>query len=110
MGSVPRKGQLGKAFRSSRGILPGVNSGTVDLQYLRAMPLTEEHIDRDGIDRAFDEAVANNGWLIFYGHDVEAAPSPYGCMPQLLRHALDAAARRNIPAVSVANALRRAGA
>src|SRR6202012_2715188 len=71
-GSVLRKGQLRKAFRSSRGILPGVNSGNVDLQYLRAVPLIDQQIDRDGIDRAFDEAVASNGWLIFYGPDVEA--------------------------------------
>ena len=34
-----------ETFRSSRGILPGVNSGTVDLQYLRAMPLIDRHID-----------------------------------------------------------------
>jgi len=108
--SVSRKGQLRKIFRSSRGILPGINSGTVDLQFLRAMPLTEQHIDREGIERAFDEAVASNGWLIFYGHDVEDTPSPYGCSPQLLRHALDAAARRNMPALSVAGALLRAGA
>jgi peptidoglycan/xylan/chitin deacetylase (PgdA/CDA1 family) len=105
-GSVLRKGQLGKLFHSSRGILPGVNSGNVDLQYLRAVPLIDQEIDRDGIDRAFDETAACNGWLIFYGHDVEATPSPYGCSPELLRHALDAAARRNIPALSVANALR----
>jgi hypothetical protein len=108
--SVSRKGQLRKIFRSSRGILPGINSGTVDLQFLRAMPLTEQHIDREGIDCAFDEAVASNGWLIFYSHDVEDTPSPYGCSPQLLHHALDAAARRNVPALSVAGALRRAGA
>jgi peptidoglycan/xylan/chitin deacetylase (PgdA/CDA1 family) len=110
LASVARKGQLRKLFRSSRGVLPGINSGTVDLQYLRAMPLTDEHIDLGGIDRAFDDAVASNGWLIFYSHDVEATPSPYGCTPQLLRHALDVAARRNIPALSVAGALRRAGA
>ena len=110
LASVSRKGQLGRIFRSSRGILPGVNSGIVDLQFLRAMPLTEAHIDRDTIDRAFDEVVAKNGWLIFYSHDVETAPSPYGCTPELLRHALDAAARRNIPALSVAGALQRAGA
>ena len=48
---------------------------------LRSTPLIETDIDRDGIDRAFDEAVASNGWLIFYSHDVEAAPSPYGCSP-----------------------------
>jgi peptidoglycan/xylan/chitin deacetylase (PgdA/CDA1 family) len=109
-GSVLRKRQLGKAFHSSRGILPGVNSGTVDLQYLRAVPLIDGQIDRDGIDRAFDEAVSSNGWLIFYGHDVEATPSPYGCSPELLRHALEAAARRKIPALNVADALRFAGA
>src|SRR6202790_2818461 len=109
LGSLARKRQLSKAFRSSRGIVPGVNSGTVDLHYLRAMPLIEREIERDAVDRAFDEAVAGNGWLIFYSHDVEAAPSPYGCSPALLRHALDAASRRNIPIVSVAEALRRGG-
>ena len=109
LGSVWRKRQLGKRFRSSRGIVPGVNSGTVDLQYLRATPLVDQHIDAEGIDRAFDEALASNGWLIFYGHDVTASPSPYGCSPSLLRHALDAASRRQIPILSVADALRRAG-
>ena len=109
-GSLPRKRQLARRFRSSRGILPGVNSGTVDLHYLRAFPLIEREIDRDGIDRAFNETVTTNGWLIFYSHDVEMAPSPYGCSPSLLRHALEAAARRDIPIVSVAEALRRAGA
>jgi peptidoglycan/xylan/chitin deacetylase (PgdA/CDA1 family) len=110
LGSISRKGQLGKAFHSSRGIVPGINSGTVDLQYLRATPLVEQHLDGDGIERAFDEAIATRGWLIFYGHDVAAAPSPYGCSPSLLRHALDAASRRQIPILSVAHALRQAGA
>jgi peptidoglycan/xylan/chitin deacetylase (PgdA/CDA1 family) len=110
LGSVLRKRQLGKVFHSSRGILPGINSGIVDLQYLRATPLIDLHIDRAAIDRAFDEAIASNGWLIFYSHDVTADPSPYGCTPALLRHALDEALRRNIPILSVANALRKAGA
>jgi peptidoglycan/xylan/chitin deacetylase (PgdA/CDA1 family) len=109
-GSVRRKAQLAKSFRSSRGILPGINRGTVDLQYLRATPLIDKDIDPDGIEGAFDAAVAGNGWLIFYSHDVEPEPSPYGCSPALLRHALEAAARRNIPALSVAEALRFAGA
>jgi hypothetical protein len=110
IGSVWRKGQLGKTFRSSRGIIPGVNSGIADLQFLRATPLIDRDIDFDGIDRAFDEAVARNGWLIFYSHDVAAEPSPYGCSPSLLKHALEAAARRNIQILSVTDALRAAGA
>lgn len=107
--SIWRKDQLSKTFHSSRGILPGVNRGTVDLHFLRATPLIDKDIDRDGIDRVFDEAVAKNGWLIFYGHDVAETPSPYGCSPALLRYALDAASRRNMPMLSVADALRRAG-
>ena len=58
----------------------------------------------------FDEAVAKGGWLIFYSHDVATEPSAYGCTPSLLRHALEAASRRNVPIVSVAEALRWAGA
>ena len=110
LGSVWRKAQLAKTFRSSRSIIPGVNSGVVDLQYLRSTPLIDRNIDRDGIDRAFDALVDTNGWLIFYGHDVTARPSPYGCTPTLLRHALDAAAKRNVAIKTVAGALDAAGA
>jgi peptidoglycan/xylan/chitin deacetylase (PgdA/CDA1 family) len=106
--TVARKRQLTNNFRSARGILPGVNSGTIDLQFLRSTPLIDKDIDRTGIDRVFDETVATNGWLIFYSHDVADSPSPWGCTPGLLRHALDAARRRNMPMVSVAEALRRA--
>jgi peptidoglycan/xylan/chitin deacetylase (PgdA/CDA1 family) len=110
LASVSRKGQLKDVFHSARGILPGVNRDVIDLQLLRAMPLIEPHIDGAGIESAFDEATRTNGWLIFYGHDVAEKPSPYGCTPQLLRRALKAASRRNMPIVTVADALRRAGA
>jgi hypothetical protein len=80
------------------------------LQFLRSTPLIDKDIDRAGIDRVFDEAVATNGWLIFYTHDVADNPSPWGCTPGLLQYALDAAKRRNLPMVSVAEALRRANA
>ena len=57
-----------------------------------------------------DEAQINNGWLIFYGHDVTDRPSPYGCTPALLAHALRAASRRNIPALTMAEAMQCARA
>jgi hypothetical protein len=109
LGSISRKTQLGKIFQSTRSIVPGINSGIVDLQYLRATPLIEHDIDRGGIERAYDDAVAKNGWLIFYSHDVATEPSRYGCSPSFLRHALDTASRRNIPILSVAEALRLGG-
>ena len=109
-GSFARKQQLKDLFQTCRSIVPGVNSGSVDLQFLRAMPLIDRQIDRDGIERAFDEAQTNNGWLIFYGHDVAERPSPYGCSPALLNHALEAASRRKIPVLTMAEAMRCARA
>jgi peptidoglycan/xylan/chitin deacetylase (PgdA/CDA1 family) len=105
-GSFIRKRQLKAEFQTCRSIMPGVNSGSVDLQFLRAMPLIDHQMDRDRIERAFDQAQTNNGWLIFYGHDVADRPSPWGCLPALLNHALEAASRRKIPALTMAEALR----
>jgi peptidoglycan/xylan/chitin deacetylase (PgdA/CDA1 family) len=109
-GSFVRKRQLKTLFRSCRSIVPGINSGTIDLQFLRAMPLIDRRIDSDGIERAFDRAQTDNGWLIFYTHDVADAPSPYGCSPALLNEALEAASRRKIPVLNMAEALQCAGA
>jgi peptidoglycan/xylan/chitin deacetylase (PgdA/CDA1 family) len=109
-GSFARKRQLKAAFRSCRSIRPGVNHGTVDPQFLRAMPLIDLHIGADAIERAFDQAQTTNGWLIFYSHDVTERPSPYGCTPALMKHALEAASRRQMPVLTMAEALRCAGA
>ena len=109
-GSFVRKHQLRSAFQSCRSIMPGVNSGAVDLQFLRALPLIDRRIDRDAIERAFDEAQTTNGWLIFYSHDVADRPSLYGCSPALMNHALEAAGRRKIPVLNMAEALLCAGA
>ena len=97
-------------FRTCRSIVPGVNSGEVDLQFLRAMPLIDRQMSRDRIDMAFAEAAHMNGWLIFYSHDVADAPSLYGCTPGLLTYALEAAARRNVPVLTMAEAFRCARA
>jgi peptidoglycan/xylan/chitin deacetylase (PgdA/CDA1 family) len=109
-GSFVRKRQLKTVFKSCRSIVPGVNSGSVDLQFLRAMPLIDRRIDRDGIERAFDEAQTANGWLIFYTHDVADQPSPYGCSTALLNEAMEAASRRKIPVLNMAEALQCAEA
>lgn len=108
--SLPRKIQLATNFRSSRGIQPGVNRGVIDLQFLHAIPLIEHDTTLERVDRAFDEAVTSKGWLIFYSHDVTESPSRFGCSPAFLRHALERAARHNMPVLTVADALRRIGA
>ncbi|PDT77836.1 polysaccharide deacetylase family protein [Bradyrhizobium sp. C9] len=109
-GSYARKHQLRSEFRTCRSIVPGVNSGEVDLQFLRAMPLIDRQMSRDRIDMAFAETANVNGWLIFYSHDVAEAPSLYGCTPDLMTYALEAAARRHVPVLTMAEAFRCARA
>ena len=105
--SLSAKRALSATYTSSRSIVPGLNAGRIDRHFLRANPLVDGRMDARRIGRLMDEAVARNAWLIFYGHDVAQAPSPYGCSPALLEAALDAAARRGVPAVSVAEGLAR---
>lgn len=97
-------------YRSGRSILPGLNLGRADRLLLRANPLIEGGNDAASIARLMDDALARGGWLIFYGHDVAARPSPYGCTPGLLGAALRAASERGIACVTVAEGLRRATA
>ena len=104
------KRRLNRHFRSSRSIRPRINIGATDAQFLHAVPLVDREIDEGGIDRAFEQAVKNNGWLIFYSHDVAAAPSLYGCSPRLMRHALKAAERFGVRVDTVNAALTRIGA
>ena len=106
VGSFTQKYLLKEKFQTCRSIVPGLNTGFVDLQFLRATPLIDRDIYKEGIDRVFDEAKSTNGWLIFYGHDVAEQPSLYGCTPDLLTHALQAATRRKIPVLTMAEALR----
>src|SRR5215213_4264199 len=47
-GSYARKYQLRKEFQTCRSIVQGVNAGSVDLQFLRAMPLIDREMDRCG--------------------------------------------------------------
>ena len=109
-GSVGAKRVLGTLYRSGRSIMPGLNRGRADLMFLRANPLMDGSTDVGRIERLMDEALSRNGWLIFYGHDVADAPSPYGCTPALLDAALQAAEARGIARVTVREALRRASA
>ena len=88
--------------------MPGLNAGRIDRYFLRANPLFDRCLDAVLLARLMDEAVARNGWVIFFGHDVTEGASPYGCSPALLEATLLAANRRGIPVVSMAEGMARA--
>ena len=107
--SVSSKRRCGAAFRSARGITPGLNAGIVDLAQVRAYPLEARSYDEREVGDAIDAAAAAPTWLVFFSHDVSDAPSPYGCTPAMLRFVLDRLKAHAIPAVTVDEALDRAG-
>lgn len=89
--SVAAKRAVGKAMRSCRSSFHGVNGRGVDLNLLRANPLYGGTERMSLVRRLIRENEERSGWLIFYTHDVQNRPSPYGCTPALLEAALKAA-------------------
>jgi peptidoglycan/xylan/chitin deacetylase (PgdA/CDA1 family) len=81
-------------YRAARSVMPGLNHGEMDLAYLRAVPLESVRQDRELLARYIAEAVRLNAWLVFYTHDVQDAPTPYGVTPAdldwVVRASLDA--------------------
>lgn len=108
-GSVsPRsKRQMQRYFRSCRGVTGGINTGEVDLALLKAVPLSDNRTDRAAVTRLIDETARRNGWLIFYTHDVAENPTPFGCTPGLLEHAIAYAHESECVVLPVRDALRR---
>ena len=98
---------LGKRFPASRGIRKGVNRGLMDLSQLKAIGIEKWWWTPDYIEAAVEKARQENGWLIFFTHDISDDPSPYGATPAMLDHALAALAGAGIEVLPVKHALAR---
>jgi peptidoglycan/xylan/chitin deacetylase (PgdA/CDA1 family) len=85
--SVRAKRIAGRFFRASRSTYPGINTNRSDLNLLLAARLYSR-IPWTHIRNLISEMVASHGWLIFFTHDVEQHPSPYGCTRQYLEDAI----------------------
>jgi peptidoglycan/xylan/chitin deacetylase (PgdA/CDA1 family) len=95
-------------FPTSRGIRQGVNGGFIDLAQLNAIGLESKAWSPALIERAVDEAVRRKAWIIFFTHDIDERPSPYGATPAMLDHAMAAVTRARMDIIPVKHALARA--
>lgn len=105
--NASRKIMLGRRFAASRGIFPGVNTGMIDMSQLKAVPLEQRSFDQTDFDGLVEACKRAPGWLIFFGHEVEEAPSPYGCTPRQLQSVLDRVTSAGIEILPIKNALAR---
>jgi hypothetical protein len=95
-------------FPTSRSIRHGVNAGLIDLAQLNAIGLEKRQWNPAAVERAVAEAVRSKAWIIFFTHDIEERPSPYGATPEMLDHALDAVKRARMDILPIKHALARA--
>src|SRR5690242_16869415 len=80
-------------FASCRGIRPGINEGVLYVRELLANKLYASNFDEGEIRQLIDRNRKVGGWLIFYTHDVDDAPSPYGCTARQLESVVAYAAK-----------------
>lgn len=107
--SIPAKRLCARRFRSARGVEWGLNVGLVDLAQLKAVGLEVSTGARLDARAALRDAIARQGWLIFYTHDVSDAPSPWGCTPEFLADLVSETRRAGAPILTVDEALDRGG-
>ena len=91
-------------FTSCRGVYAGVNSGIMDFSELRAVGIESRNHDMGRVRAYIDEAKANNGWLIFFTHDIDNVPTQHGCRPHDLEDVIQALNDANIATMPVRDA------
>ena len=100
---------LGRRFDTCRTIYERHNAGRVDPAMLSAYGLFDASLDRARLERLVREAKAQDGWLVFYTHDVADEPTPIGTSPRLLDETLAVLADHGVPVLTVAEAARHHG-
>jgi peptidoglycan/xylan/chitin deacetylase (PgdA/CDA1 family) len=104
---TPAKLRLQRRFAACRGIMPGINAGTIDLGLLKAVAIPNSGGDAGWIAPWLRDARAANGWLILFTHDVRQSPGPFGCTPELLAATVDAILAAGIEILPLKNAIGR---
>lgn len=88
--SPSTKKRLLHDYRALRGVQSGINRGKTDRGLLKSVALDG---GEPGLARALNAIRSVSeapGWLIFYGHDIRATPSQWGCTPDFFKTVLDA--------------------
>lgn len=96
-----------RRFAACRSIEPGVDAGSVDLALVKSNLVPRDTDTADWLKPLIEEAVAKNGWLNLFTHDVTEQPTAFGCRPAALAAAVDALQAAGIVVLPVKNALGR---
>jgi len=109
--SYPRpqtKLRTAKYYECARGGGQAFNSGTTDLNYLKAFFLEQSRNNLDAIQRLIQENALAKGWLIFATHDVCDSPTRFGVTPRFFHAVVREAAQSGALVLPVHQAFQRA--
>lgn len=104
--SPASKKVLAPRFALLRALHHGLVEAGADLNQAPAVGI-EGHDGEEVAARWLREAKARNAWLILYTHDVQDAPSPFGCTEAALRRLVELARALDIEIVTVSDGVRR---
>jgi peptidoglycan/xylan/chitin deacetylase (PgdA/CDA1 family) len=105
--SPTAKKALGDRYDILRALHHGVIETGTDLNQAPAVGI--EGADGEAIGaRWLEEAARRKAWLILFTHDVQDAPSPFGCTPAVLERLAQKAEVLGFDVVTVAEGCRRA--
>lgn len=103
------KKAAGEDLVSARSIFPGINGPQVDLTLLRANQLYGDANACARGKQLIEENLRRKGWLIFYTHDIQSTPTPYGCTEELLERVVSAAVQSGCRVMTIEQVLTAAG-
>jgi len=101
------KQNMEKYFEGCRGCSQKFNSGTIDLNFLRAFFLEQSRGDATAVKALIDQNCRSGGWLIFATHDVAANPTKFGCTSAFFRDIVRYAVASDATVLPVGAAVRR---
>jgi peptidoglycan/xylan/chitin deacetylase (PgdA/CDA1 family) len=105
--TIEAKRKVGPAMQSCRGIFPGLDGPIVDLNLLHANSLYGGDERFTAAESLIFQNARQKSWLIFYTHDVQENPSPYGCTPRVFERLVHCAIESGAEILTVAAALRK---
>ncbi|MEO1188809.1 MAG: polysaccharide deacetylase family protein [Pseudomonadota bacterium] len=107
---LPTKRLMSQAGPALRGVKPGLNRGTIDLNMLKACGLQD---NQDGTAKAMQDLQTletQDGWLIIFTHDVRERPSPWGVKPAAYAQLLSAVEHSGAEVITVGDMVDRLNA
>jgi peptidoglycan/xylan/chitin deacetylase (PgdA/CDA1 family) len=100
------KRRAARHYQACRGGGQTLNKSRLDLNLVSAFFIEQSRDDPDAIARMIDQTCDHGGWLVFATHDVDPAPTRFGCTPSFFETVVRRATESGAAILPISRALR----